>query len=115
MPIGASGRTEHLWFVLTNEDENGKFLAVNLTSFELYKDKTVVLDKGHPFITKKSVINYSDATIFDARKIDEIIQKGFAAKKQSCSVELLREIRDGLLASDESPQETQDYLTLRLS
>jgi len=114
MPVGASIFTEHLWFVLTDQDANGKFLAANLTSFELYKDSTVVLSAGHPFITKKSVISYSDAKLFEEAAIDYLLAHGLALRKEPCDPNLLKVIRDGLLASNETPQELQDYLTLQL-
>ena len=103
-----------MWFALTDPDLENKFLGVNLTSFELFKDKTVVLDSGHPFIVKKSVMQFSDAKLFLVSNIDWLIENRHALKKEPCSIELLEIIRSGLLKSDHSPQDMQEYLKRRL-
>ena len=104
MPFGLPMMKEHLWFALTDPDSENKFLGVNLTAFELFKDDTVVLDSGHPFIAKKSVIQFSDAKLFLVSDIDWLLKNGNARKKEPCSSELLQTIRAGLLKSDYSPQ-----------
>jgi len=115
MPLGVPGRIEHLWFALTDPDDNGKFLGANLTGYELYKDTTVVLESGHPFITKKSVIQFSDSKLFEVSNIEFLLSKGYAQKKQPCSSKLLGVIRKGLMDSDDAPQDMQDYLKRRLA
>jgi hypothetical protein len=114
MPIGVLGMVEHLWIVLTDPDGNGEFLAVNLTGFELYKDATVVLDSGHPFIKKKTVVQYSDAQKFSVSNIDWIIRRGNGMSKEPCSPELLAKVRNGIIDSDDTPQDMQEYLKQRL-
>ena len=110
MPLGLPGTKAHLWFVLTDPDAANDFLAVNLTSFELFKDDTVTLTSGHPFITKKSVIQYSDARLFKVSDLDWMIAASHAQAKEACSQELLEAIRAGLIRSDFAPQEMQEYL-----
>lgn len=115
MPLGLPGTKEHLWFVLTDPDSENQFLAVNLTAFELFKDSTVVLTGGHPFISKKSVIQYSDARLFSVSDMDMMIRTSRAGQREPCSAELLKRLRDGLFKSDHSPQEMQEYLKRRSS
>ncbi|OIO11235.1 MAG: hypothetical protein AUJ52_02315 [Elusimicrobia bacterium CG1_02_63_36] len=114
MPLGLPDRKEHLWFVLTDPDLEKNFLAVNLTSFELFKDDTVVLTAGHPFISKKSVIQYSDARLFKTTDLDWMIDAAYAQAREACSPELLKRIREGLIISDHAPQEMQEYLQRRI-
>jgi len=116
MPKNDPRRTAHLWIVLTDPDENGKFLGVNITSYELFKDLTVILTAGeHPFIVKRSVVQYTDARIFTVENMDLLIGRGFAELREECSDALLEKARAGLMKSDHAPQDAQDYLELRLS
>jgi len=110
MPFGLPGAREHLWFILTNPDPAGNVLGVNLTSFELFKDTTVVLTEGHPFIVKKSVIQYSDAKLFSVVNLEWMENNSYAQRRETCSAELLKAVRDGLMKSDFTPQEMQTYL-----
>ena len=41
-----SNVTPHLWVILTDPDENGEVLGVNLTSHDVFKDTTVTLEAG---------------------------------------------------------------------
>lgn len=48
----------HAHFVITKPDGDPlTVLVVNITDYSHY-DKTVILEKGHPAITKKSVVAY---------------------------------------------------------
>lgn len=113
LPLGIPKQREHLWFVLTDPDSSNQFLAVNLTHYEVFKDQTVVLSAGHPFITKRSLIEYPAAQLMSVDAINQALACGMAVMKEPCPLPLLKTIREGFLKSEEPPQEMQDYLKTR--
>ncbi len=109
------GVVPHLWVILTDPDENGEVLGANLTSHDVFKDTTVTLEAGeHPFIRRKTVVNYPEAKIIHAETLESSVERGYAEQKEPCSPELLKKIRDGVFSSEFTPQEKSKYLKKRL-
>ena len=78
-------------------------VLVNITSLrKSFCDKTVVLDPGeHPFIAKRSVVNYPDAKELDLNTLNSALNQSLdiiCVQKESCSSDLLKKIREGVKA-----------------
>ena len=98
--------TPHLWILLTNPDERGLAVMVNITTKRPNSDCAVILKKGdHPYITHPSVVFYADAQITDTSLIESAIDTEHpqVIPCNSCSPEILRRIQQGLIISDFTP------------
>jgi hypothetical protein len=100
---------EHLWIVLTEPDDDGNAVCVNVTRKELYSDTTTVLKPGeHPFISKESVVHYPDAQILNLHKVQKAIDSNphsYTCKAHKpCSDDLFTRIQEGLLDSPHTPK-----------
>jgi len=106
----------HLWIVITEpRPPDFQCVIVSVTTQKPHSDATVVLRPGdHPFITRDSVIQYLDARFADARGLDDIIEKGLAKRRDSCSPELLERIQDGVGHSRFLPKKFVAYCNERL-
>lgn len=101
----------HLWIVLAGPDENGKVLVVNVTSYQARKDTTVTLVAGdHPFVTKKSVINYAEARMAKVSALDIASKNGDIKFQAPVSSKVLETVRVGLLKSGHTPEKMVLYL-----
>jgi hypothetical protein len=101
----------HFWIVLT-EPQPPEFqcVIVNVTRQQQKSDNTVVLRSGdHPFITRDTVIRYSDALIVDARVLDGFLKTRAAKPRDPCSPELLKRILGGAIASAFSPKKIVEF------
>ncbi len=110
-----TNKVSHLWIVITESEEMGKAVCVNVSSSSSsFCDETVVLQPGdHPFISKKSVIRYMDAKVLDLKEVDKAIKGCFhftCVKKEKCEHELLKKIQEGLLESQHTSKHIQDRL-----
>jgi hypothetical protein len=101
----SSASTEHLWIVLTEPDATtGKAVCVNVTTRQPFSETTVILQPGeHPFVKHESVVHYADASFLDLKLIDAALSlktsKFVCVTHQTCSPELLKKVRDGLIKS----------------
>jgi hypothetical protein len=91
----------HLWIVVSRpETDNDNVLIVNLTSWRCDKDQACVLDVGdHPYIRKKTCVNYPDSKIVSSQQLDALIQSGHLEKHDPVTMELLERIRQGAMLS----------------
>lgn len=99
-------RDPHLFVLLT--EPSGKPLGsvvVNLTSYksDFESDTTVVLEEGHSFIKKKTVVNYRQAHFIDVTQLEAKLKdpddQASLHKEQICSQEFLEKLQQGLLKS----------------
>jgi hypothetical protein len=99
----------HLWVVLTPPDE-GEVVTVCVVTAHKRSERIVVLNTGdHPFIQHESVIAYGFTKIRTVSDIEELLNKGFAKRRDPVSVALLDRIRAGLLDSDFTPNGVRAY------
>lgn len=90
----------HLWIVLTDPDRDNRVLIVSLTTLREGQDQTVILNVGdHPFINRPSSVFYRQVEIVDSIKLEQAEKAGSIARRENCSPEVLRLIRDGVSAS----------------
>lgn len=107
--VGADGK--HLWFVLTDPDpKTKKAVVVMLVTARSYTDKTVVLNPGaHPFITRESNVAYGMAGFVPLSRLEARLSSGSAKLKADMSPMLLKQVRDGLLASTRTTNDVKAY------
>jgi len=106
-PLKRSTSIPHLWIILSDPSSaDGKFVAANVTDFENNQgDTTCVLEIGeHPCITKRSVINYSDAQTVDESSLQRLERSGYVEKRQPLTGHLLAKVQEGALKSDDMPR-----------
>jgi hypothetical protein len=91
----------HLWIVLSKPELDEKHVLIaNLTSWRSDKDQACVLGPGdHPYIRKKTCVNYADSRIVAAETIARLIQSGHVEKGTPVSLQLLERIREGAMLS----------------
>jgi hypothetical protein len=113
---GISNRPPHLWIVVTDPtQEEYRVIIVSLTTLREQADQTVVLRKGeHPFIRWDSSVFYNDCRLVDARDLDAKVRAKQIKLHDPCSATMLKNIQDGLLASELTPHKVETfYINLR--
>lgn len=107
--IGEDGK--HLWFVLTDPDpKTKKVVVVMLVTARNHTDKTVALGPGaHPFITRDSNVAYGNASFAPLSRLEAKLSSGSAKIKADMSSKLLKQVREGLLASTRTPNDVKNY------
>jgi len=108
---GISNRTAHLWIVLTDATlENQTVVIVSITTLRRGAEQTVILRQGeHPFIDRDSSVCYADARIVDAGDLDEKAKAGQIRMHAACPAKTLQNVKDGILASELTPQKVQRF------
>jgi hypothetical protein len=97
-----AGPKFHLFFIISEEDDDGMHIVVNVTSIDatISYDKTCVLNAGdHEFITHSSYIAYELATEMHKNRIDGNIAKKIFQQKKAATAELISKICEGLKTS----------------
>lgn len=113
---GISDRTPHLWVVVTDPPQGeNTVIIVSLTTLRNQAEQTVVLRKGeHPFIRWDSCVFYNDSRLVDVRELDRKVRAGQVKLHDPCSATMLKNIQDGLLASELTPRKVGNfYLNLK--
>ena len=110
----------HLWIVLTQPDEEGKAVCVNVSSsWSSLSDKTVILKGGdHPFISRKSAVRYMDADLLSVRAVDEGLRLALditCVEREPCTPELLSKAQKGLLKSPHTPNRIKEKMRAYLN
>jgi hypothetical protein len=109
---GACEETPHLWIILTEPDPY--CVLVSLSTLRYDKDQTVILHRGdHPFLVKDSVAMYAYARLADIGDLATQVATGMAAPREPCTTEMLRLLRDGILASPDTPPKIQNFYRQR--
>lgn len=108
-------QSKHLFIVLTPPDGiPPKIVLVNISTRQARSDTTTIVLAGeHPFLTnQESIIRYDQAEIVDANTlINAVNTKNEYCHRVDISDNLHERICNGLLQSDETPQEVIDYCT----
>jgi hypothetical protein len=87
---------QHWYFVLAGPSPEGEFLAVNFTGFSQYKDGECVVEVGdHPFVTKKTIVKYDSAEVWQTSKLIAGISAGHFDVGAVANAELLGRMLDG--------------------
>jgi hypothetical protein len=109
----ASSQSSHLWIVLSDPDnsEPPEVAMVNLTSHKEGLDETVVLEVGdHPFVRRKTIVNYAGAKIVQAVRLENAIKANLTIlHNDRCPSDLLQRIREGVAATDHATPSFKTY------
>jgi len=90
----------HLWIVINDPNVNGDCVIVNFTSWRQDKDQACVLELGdHPYIRRKTCVNYKDAKHMDQTKLDTLVASKGLKRHDPVSQPLLQRIREGVYES----------------
>jgi hypothetical protein len=106
-----SGPDLHLFFAITEEDNGGMQILVNVTSIDpdISHDATCTLSKGdHEFIKGPSYIAYGRAIERHKKFIEQQVQKGVYKEKEDASAEVIENIRSGVKKSPFSKRVIKD-------
>ena len=91
--------TTHLYIIVAQSQEES--LLFNVTSFNLNKDTTCILNAGeHPFIIKESVINYDDAILVVTKNILDLLNKNIISSHKKATGSLVAKIVQGARKTD---------------
>jgi hypothetical protein len=108
---GLAGKTPHLYFVLTEPDEQGDVVIVNITTHAAGKDATVILQSGdHPFVRYPSSVYYALAKTAPWPAIRKGLDEGLIVQKESLGDAVLDRVRRGGLASPFTPRKIKAAL-----
>jgi hypothetical protein len=105
---GSGDETPHLWIVVTEPDP--LCVIVCLSTLRFNKDQTVLLRAGeHSFVRRDTAVLYMYAEIVDADHLRRQVADGRAVSHDPCTVDVLRLIQDGILASPLTPRKVQNF------
>jgi hypothetical protein len=116
MPAPGGPDTPHLWIYVTERHATTHMaVIVNVTTLCEGKDQTVILRRAdHPFLVHESIVSYGHARIVDCRDIDANIAAKSIVTHQPCSAKLLKEVQDGLFASEHTPRKVLTFCRVAL-
>ncbi len=103
----------HLWVVLSDTENHpaDKVLIANCTSWTSGKDSACILRRGdHPFVKRKTCINYQRSRLVSAKKLELAFDKGALAAHHDMDGSVLKRIRDGAARSRFIPLENLQLL-----
>ena len=90
----------HLFFILKERDDSGKFMAAPVGTRKPNSDTTCLLFPGdHSFIQHQSVILYGRICLLDDGRVKSSIRRGDISKFEPASDLLLEKIVNGLRRS----------------
>ncbi len=102
--------TSHLYFIITDPNEKGEVIIVNVTSYNssnsIKLEQTCQLNSGdHPFIKNSSIVNFPKATVTTLDKIRDGINGGVIKERgdYNLSKDLLERIQVGATKSEGIP------------
>jgi hypothetical protein len=106
-----SGPDKHLYVVLTEPDNDGMHVLVNISSIdpEISYDATCVLKAGeHKFVKHESYAAYDFAIERHGNHVDDRAAKGIWIKQEDASEELVAKICNGIKKSPRTKRGIKD-------
>lgn len=103
----------HLWVVISDPDAHptDKVLIVNLTSWRKDREQVCLLSPAdHPFISRKTCVNYAESRIVDRAKVEKALDSGLLQSHETATKKLLKRIRDGAAVSRRIPLANAEFL-----
>ncbi len=62
IPLPDTSLDSHLWMVISDPAQSDECVIVSFTSWRADKDQACVVDVGeHPYVSKKTCVNFRDA------------------------------------------------------
>ena len=111
MPAPGGPDIPHLWIYVTERDAHTHLaVIVCVSTLREGKDQTTFLRKDdHRFIRHDSVIAYRYSKIIDCREIDAQIQAKTVEAREPCSGKILKEVQQGVTASEFTPKKVIQF------
>lgn len=103
---------EHLWVVISDPNLNeDQIVIVNLTTHSVLKDQSCILKRGdHPFVKRKTIVNYRDAQITNKKDLDWWVKSEKLESRRRMNSKVLQRIRAGAAQSEWIPQGARQIL-----
>jgi hypothetical protein len=100
---------------VTEPNENGVVVIVNVTTHSPDKDGTVILDEGdHPFMRHPSSVYYALARLSSWAMIQKAIGNGLVVLQEPMTDSLLDRVRQGGLKSPFTPGKIKSAIKVAL-
>lgn len=94
IPLPGTSYDSHLWMVISDPGQGNECVLVNFTSWRADKDQACVVEPGeHPYVSRKTCVNFRDAKKCRIRDLDRLIASGSMKNSARLSAELLSKIR----------------------
>lgn len=103
----------HLWIIISDPENHppDRVLIANLTSWRSDKEGVCVLRRGdHPFVKKKTVVNYRASKLARADQLEQLLARGALVPRHRVRAEVLQRIREGAALSRMIPLENLQLL-----
>ena len=106
------GTPEYLWVVCSKTNENDEFVIFSLIPWRpnVCDEQCIVERDEHPFITRKSIVDYQLGRQISINKLSKIDELGCYIKNQPVSNHLLKRIQQGAIDSMFTPQKLQPLI-----
>jgi hypothetical protein len=96
-PLAGTSFDSHLWMVISEPSDVEECVIVNFTSWRQDKDLACVVEIGeHPYITKRTCVNYPGAKRQRVSDLEQLIAANHLESREPLSPELLQKIRDAV-------------------
>lgn len=94
--------TSHLWVVLSDPERDPEnVLVVNITTWKHDHDDACILERGdHPFVIRRTCVNYGAARTLKLEQITEQAAKGGIKLQEPFNPEVLQRMRTGATRSE---------------
>lgn len=104
----APGLRRHLFFILTDPDENGEVAMANFTTSRPHSDTSCpVSATEHPWLVHESVVSYQDARLRNVAALQRADKMGVLRHQADLSEALLLKIREAGLSSNRCPRDVK--------
>lgn len=100
----------HLNVVIAILDD-GSVIHCHLTTFNRHSDTTCIIEAGeHSFVVHRTAVRYDQAQICCDGMQMEALERSIEKRFEPVNIELLRRIKEGALASPQTPGKVKDLL-----
>ena len=107
---------KHLYVVLTEPVDTATrkdcivWVSWSSVKENRFHDRTCLLDVGdHPFITKRTWVNYEHAAIVTVEEIRKNSNRGILVENDPLKEQVINRMVEGLCASDDTPMEVVEF------
>lgn len=104
---------DHCWVVISDPEQSDTLVVVSFTTCRgtSREDLSCVVESGeHPFVRHKTYVAYGRGQSVSNRDLEKKLAAGQIQLLDPVALALLRRIRDGAMASDETPFKLQRIL-----
>ena len=90
------GVPAHLWIIISDPTQDDRVIIVNINTFRQGSDQTCILRAGaHPFVRRKSYVNYRWARRVKRDRLSELLRTGKCKWRSPVRSTLLARVQQG--------------------